>query len=46
MGSAEVDMCKCGHLRSEHGDTIERGHGGCLATRCQCTKFVWVGVVH
>jgi hypothetical protein len=43
MGSAKVDMCSCGHPREDHADTVELGHGGCLAHQCECPKFKWVG---
>lgn len=41
------ELCTCGHLRGEHGNTAAgfgAGHGRCLAplrsaTRCRCEKF-------
>lgn len=30
----------CGHLKSDHVDTIARGHGGCR--KCPCNQFTWV----
>jgi hypothetical protein len=33
------ELCICRHLRSEHEDTVQRGHGAC--TKCICPKFTW-----
>jgi PRTRC genetic system protein C len=35
------ELCRCGHLLSEHGDTLAKGHGGCLCPQCACLKFTW-----
>jgi hypothetical protein len=37
------ELCHCGHLRSEHTDTISFGHGMC--ERCPCLKFTWFAMV-
>ena len=34
------EMCTCGHLRVEHTDTVEKGHGRCTH-ECDCQKFTW-----
>ena len=36
--------CVCGHLQSEHNDTIAYGHGDC-SRLCHCRKFTWAGYV-
>jgi PRTRC genetic system protein C len=33
------EKCTCGHLRSEHNDRFEQGHGSCK--KCDCRKFTW-----
>lgn len=33
------EVCTCGHLRSEHSDTIAFGHGNC--GHCFCQKYTW-----
>lgn len=39
--------CTCGHLGdgigSEHFNTMQPGHGMCVARNCDCTKFSWNG---
>ncbi len=38
------EMCHCGHKKSEHNDTISKGHGECkhfYFGACLCRKFVW-----
>lgn len=37
------ELCVCKHLKSEHGNTIARGHGSC--TKCECGKFTWKSFV-
>ena len=37
--------CDCGHLRSQHGDTIAKGHGRCAVASCSCSKFTWASFV-
>lgn len=40
------ERCRCGHLRSEHHDSIggaALGHGRCR--RCRCQKFSWAAHV-
>ena len=32
------EVCLCGHLRSEHRDTIAYGHGSC-ACACMCERY-------
>ncbi len=34
------EMCRCGHVRTRHYDTLSPGHGQCLS--CQCPRFTWV----
>lgn len=34
------ELCSCGHRKSEHNDTLARGHGSCKV--CGCRKFTWV----
>ena len=38
------EKCKCGHLRSEHNDTLAIGHGDCKV--CECFKFTWTGFIY
>jgi len=44
-----VSMCSCGHLgdgeSSQHLDTVQHGHGGCLVDGCSCEKFTYAGKV-
>jgi hypothetical protein len=51
------ERCRCGHLRSEHGDQILRigdaivrnpSHGNCCTLKCNCTckQFRWIGFVY
>jgi len=50
-GHEEVSIdekCTCGHLRSEHYDTLAYGHGSCAmaiaadaTTMCDCPQFTW-----
>jgi len=36
------ELCKCGHLKSEHNDNIGmKGHGSCSRVECYCSKFTW-----
>ena len=37
------EKCLCGHLCSEHADTISYGHGFC--GECGCIRFAWVDFV-
>ena len=39
------EKCACRHLRTEHMDVFDIGHGGCLHPKCPCKKFTWVGWV-
>ena len=36
------EMCRCGHSRLVHGDTLAQGHGQCLINHCNCKRFFWV----
>ena len=39
------ELCSCGHRRSQHKDTLAKGHGACdvrLVAKCMCPKFTWV----
>jgi len=38
------EECHCGHLRSQHRDTAQAGHGCCA--KCDCTKFTWKRFVY
>ena len=40
------ELCRCGHRRSEHMDTVAKGHGGCLKPECGCVKFTWKSFVY
>lgn len=45
------ERCECGHLRSQHGNTVAKGHGACTCAsgvmeHCPCSKFTWVGFVY
>jgi hypothetical protein len=40
------EKCSCGHLRSEHHDTLAYGHGPCamedgVGHDCPCLQFTW-----
>jgi len=37
------ELCHCGHLQSDHNDTVQFGHGVC--TKCDCPKFTFVSYV-
>ena len=41
------EMCRCGHIRQDHDDTVAIGHGKCLYGKfhgiCSCIKFTWNG---
>jgi len=37
------EMCRCGHKRSEHNDTLARGHGNCK--KCKCVKYTWTSFI-
>ena len=46
------EKCSCGHLRSEHHDTLSYGHGPCAmavspdgSAICDCQQFTWTGHV-
>lgn len=39
------EVCKCGHLQSQHHDTMVPGHGACKVLGCDCYKFTWVDFV-
>jgi len=50
LGDLRIELCKCGHLISEHGsrttkveDSLlrESHHGGCCAGSCQCKRFTF-----
>jgi hypothetical protein len=55
LGGVVVDeMCKCGHLKSEHGsrtmsleDQIlrESNEGSCCSGSCSCSSFSWARFV-
>lgn len=32
-------LCKCGHNRLEHEDSILYGHGSCMIIGCPCLSF-------
>ena len=38
------EECHCGHLRSQHQDTLQAGHGAC--TKCSCPNFTWKRFVY
>jgi hypothetical protein len=38
------EVCKCRHLRSEHNDRFDRGHGPCQL--CSCEQFTWKEFVY
>lgn len=40
----QEELCYCGHLRSQHKDTLAVGHGAC--TKCACRKFTWKAFVN
>jgi len=44
------ELCRCGHIRGAHQDTVAYGHGECaqllntggsIGKRCRCQKFTW-----
>lgn len=35
------EKCSCGHLKSQHNDRYQKGHGDCKV--CKCKQFTWVG---
>lgn len=37
------EYCTCGCLKSEHNDTLAKGHGSCK--KCDCPKFTWASFV-
>jgi len=37
------EKCSCDHLRSEHNDRFQTGHGSCQ--ECSCVQFTWVAFV-
>jgi hypothetical protein len=46
------ELCACGHLKSEHHDSIgvlsgdwNSGHGACKIEGCDCKKFKWISFV-
>ena len=50
-GKVVVDeVCRCGHLKSEHTDTFQAGHGrGMHMARidgCDCIKFTWKDFIY
>jgi len=56
LGGIVVDeMCKCGHLKSDHGShsiNLGDGHmiresheGNCCARKCECPGFTWARFV-
>ena len=50
LGGFNLELCKCGHLITEHGSRTtkvgdkllrEPHHGGCCAGSCQCKRFTF-----
>jgi len=37
------ELCECNHLRSQHWDTLAKGHGACEV--CKCKQFTWSGFI-
>jgi len=40
------EMCRCRHIRWDHGDTIAQGHGRCMygnGFACSCNRFTFTG---
>jgi len=35
------EICTCGHSRLAHTDTLAKGHGACVNSKCRCIKFTW-----
>jgi hypothetical protein len=33
------ERCLCSHMRTEHEDTLEWGHGDCTVDECGCMEF-------
>jgi hypothetical protein len=44
MTKIKDERCYCGHLKSEHFNTLVRGHGKCK--KCWCKKFTWKEFVY
>lgn len=42
LGLILNERCRCGHLRTEHFDSLVAfGHGECTKDDCNCGKFSW-----
>lgn len=42
LGLIFDERCRCGHLRTQHNDSLVAfGHGECLLDGCDCSKFTW-----
>ena len=38
------ELCHCRHLRSEHNDRFDKGHGSCQ--KCGCGQFTWYSFLY
>ena len=50
LGTVVDELCRCGHFRSQHVDTVAFGHGMCIActesnARLACGRFSWMSFV-
>jgi|GEM_PF-2465888 len=43
LDDATDERCQCGHLKSQHADRYQPGHGPCK--ECGCKQFTFVGFV-
>lgn len=39
------ELCRCGHLKSEHQDLYTISHGDGPCRECACKKYTWAAFV-